>query len=207
MRCEQNYLTRKELLDLSSWRVLSCRFHPPWQAIMKKSSTSFTLYLLLALLPYSSASIAAEPVTEPTVAELKAEIDRLNSIVPGQAFAMTQVAYNFSNLWFAAQAGNWPLAKFYIDETRVRLRWAMRVQPVRRISTGQLELGPIATAIENTQIAAVADAVANQDLAAFRPAYTGLMQSCQGCHEASEKPYLRLQIPAQPAEPLMVFTP
>jgi hypothetical protein len=62
-------------------------------------------------------------------AALRAEIERLKSIVPGQAFAMTQIAYNFNNLWFAAHAENWPLAQFYWSETRVRLRWALRITP------------------------------------------------------------------------------
>jgi hypothetical protein len=56
--------------------------------------------------------------------------------MPGQSLAMTQVAYNINNLWFAAHAGNWPLAQFYFGDARGRLRWALRITPVRKISTG-----------------------------------------------------------------------
>ncbi len=69
-------------------------------------------------------------------AALRAEIERLKSIMPGQSVAMTQVAYNFNNLWFAVHAGNWPLAQFYFGDARGRLRWALRITPVRRSRPG-----------------------------------------------------------------------
>jgi hypothetical protein len=139
--------------------------------------------------------------------ELRAEIQTLRGMIPGQAFAMTQVAYNASNLGIAAQAGNWPLATFYLGETRVRLRAAMRLQPVRKISTGDLELTPIATAVENTQLAALEGILAKQDKAAFAQGYSDLLNACQACHIASEKPFLQLTPPTSPAETLLKFQP
>ena len=140
-------------------------------------------------------------------AALRAEIERLKSIVPGQAFAMTQVAYNFNNLWFAAHAANWPLAQFYFNETRVRLRWALRITPVRKISTGDLELQPLLDSLEKGPLAQLGEAVTAHDVAQLETAYRGALESCHGCHAASEKPYLELQVPATPAEPMIRFTP
>jgi hypothetical protein len=148
---------------------------------------------------------AAEPAAPPTLESLQADVARLQSIMPGQAFAMTQVAYNFSNLWFAVQAENWPLAQFYASETKVRLRWAMRVQPSRKISSGNLELTPIATALETAQLAAIEQSITAKDKTGFVAGYTGMMHGCQGCHEASEKPSLKLHIPTMPAEPMIDF--
>ena len=148
---------------------------------------------------------AAEPAAPPTLESLQADVARLQSIMPGQAFAMTQVAYNFSNLWFAAQAENWPLAQFYANETKVRLRWAMRVQPSRKIISGNLELTPIATALETNQLAAIEQSITAKDKTGFVAGYTGMMHGCQGCHEASEKPFLKLHIPTTPAEQMIDF--
>jgi hypothetical protein len=61
---------------------------------------------------------------------------------------MMQVAYNFNMLWFAARARNWPLAQFYYGDARGRLRLALRVQSVRRISTGDLDLLPLLEGLE-----------------------------------------------------------
>ena len=141
------------------------------------------------------------------VAALRAEIERLKSIMPGQAFAMTQVAYNFSNLWFAAHAENWPLAQFYLNETRVRLRWALRVTPVRKISTGDLELQPFLDALEKDPLAKLGEAVTAKNVAQLEGAYHATLESCHACHAASEKGYLELQVPAAPAEPLIRFEP
>ena len=169
-------------------------------------SSTLVLSALSSLLAPSLVT-AAEEAGEASLESLQAEVNQLRSIVPGQAFAMTQIAYNFSNLWFAAQAGNWPLANFYLGETRVRLRWAVRIQPERRLSSGQLALDPIAKALEAGQMAKVAEAITAQDHALFASAYTEMMQGCQGCHVASEKPYLKLHIPTVPAEPMIDFTP
>ena len=136
---------------------------------------------------------------------LRAEIERLKSIMPGQAFAMTQVAYNFSNLWFAAHAENWPLAQFYANETRVRLRWALRIAPVRKISTGDLELQPFLDALEKDPLAKVGEAITAKNVAQLETAYRATLESCHACHAASEKEYLELQVPTAPAEPLMRF--
>ena len=140
-------------------------------------------------------------------AALRAEIERLKSIVPGQATAMTQVAYNFNNLWFAAHAENWPLAQFYAGETRVRLRWALRITPVRKISTGDLELQPFLDALEKDPLAKVGEAITAKNVAQLETAYRATLDSCHACHTASEKPYFELQVPTAPAEPLIRFAP
>ncbi|HEX5421087.1 MAG TPA: hypothetical protein VFY39_13920 [Gammaproteobacteria bacterium] len=139
------------------------------------------------------------------IAALKAEVERLKSIVPAQAVAMTQVAYNFDNLWFAVQAKNWPLAQFYFNETRTRLRWAIRIVPKRKISSGQVELAPILQSVEAGPLAALGRTVAGKDVQEFRPAYQAVMNACVGCHTAAERPFLRLQIPQVPAEPMIDF--
>ncbi|MEO8307321.1 MAG: hypothetical protein ABI616_04690 [Pseudomonadota bacterium] len=161
--------------------------------------------MLLAGSAHGEQAVDATPA--PTMESLQTDLQRLQGIMPGQAFAMTQVAYNFNNLWFAAQAKNWPLAQFYANETKVRLRWAMRMQPVRKISTGNIELTPFATALENTQLAAIEKSIAGKDVTGFVAGYTAMMHGCQGCHEAIEKPFLQLQIPTRPAEGMIKFAP
>jgi hypothetical protein len=149
----------------------------------------------------------ATPAASDDPAALRAEIERLKSIVPGQATAMTQVAYNFNNLWFAAHAANWPLAQFYANETRVRLRWALRITPVRKISTGDLELQPFLDALEKDPLAKVGEAITAKNVQQLETAYRATLEACHACHTASEKPYLTLQVPTAPAEPLIRFTP
>ncbi len=150
---------------------------------------------------------AQAPASSDDPAALRAQIEHLQSIAPSQGVAMTEVAYNFNNLWFAAQAGNWPLAQFYFGDTRGRLRWALRIVPVRKISTGQLELQPFLDGLEKQQLTKLGETIMAKDLPAFQAAYKATLEGCHACHTASEKPYLDVQVPTAPAEPMMHFAP
>ena len=165
------------------------------------------LAAVIAGLTIAGASAQQAPAASDDPAALRAEIERLKSIVPGQATAMTQVAYNFNNLWFAAHAENWPLAQFYANETRTRLRWALRITPVRKISTGDLELQPFLDTLEKGPLAKIGEAVTAKNVRELEAAYRATLEACHACHVASEKPYLALQVPTAPAEPLIRFTP
>jgi hypothetical protein len=160
-----------------------------------------------SLTAQSQTSSSGASTAGSDLAAMRAEVDRLKSLVPGQSVAMTQVAYNFNNLWFAVHARNWPLAQFYFGDTRGRLRWALRITPKRKISTGEIELQPILDGLENNQLAKLGETIANKDIPQFEAAYRATLEGCHGCHAASEKPYLELQVPTAPAEPMIRFAP
>ena len=152
-------------------------------------------------------SQAQAPADNNDPAALRAEIERLKSIAQSQSLAMMQVAYNIDNLWFAAHAGNWPLAQFYFGDARGRLRLALRINPVRKISSGDVELQPFLDTLEKTQLAKLGETIMAKDVKQFEAAYRATLEGCHACHTASEKPYLELQVPTTPAEPMIQFKP
>lgn len=134
------------------------------------------------------------------VAELRAEVEALRGMLPSQSHTMIDVEYHFSNLWFAAKNGNWPLATFYLNETRSHLNWAVRVRAVRPLAGGgQLDLRPILEGIEDGALADLRAVVDKQDSNAFEGAYKAMLEQCYACHQAAQKPYLRPRIPERPA--------
>jgi hypothetical protein len=141
------------------------------------------------------------------ITTLRDEIEQLRGRLPDQSHVMKDVGYHFTNLWFAAQAKNWPLAKFYLDETRSHLRWAVRVIPVRRTSSGPLDLRPILDGLERTVFSDLQQAVDRQDAAGFPEVYRRGLVGCYSCHQAAEKPYLRPRIPEQPEVQIIDFDP
>lgn len=146
--------------------------------------------------------------TQSEIAALKAEVEALRALVPSQSHAMSDVDYHFSNLWFAAANDNWPLAEFYLNETRSHLRWAVRIRPVRRISSGvELDLKPMLQGIENSGLASVKASVEKRDRNAFELAYRQTMSECFACHQISEKPYLKPHIPESAASRMIDFRP
>src|SRR5678816_724889 len=85
----------------------------------------------------AQAQAAATPTTNAVdVAALQAELALVKGQLPDQAHGMADVGYHFANLWFAGKQKNWPLAKFYLDETRSHLNWAVRLKPVRKVAAG-----------------------------------------------------------------------
>ncbi len=151
---------------------------------------------------------AGEPTTKaPDTAELQTELAAIKGKLPDQSHAMKDVGYHFANLWFAGQKKNWPLARFYLDETRSHLRWAVRIIPVRKVKAGDLELKGILDAVDGTFLSAVQKAIEEQDAAKLANAYSQTLTGCYSCHQAAEKPYLRLQIPDRPEAPIINFDP
>jgi hypothetical protein len=148
------------------------------------------------------ATIGAE------VALLKTEVERLKKIVPDQAHAMMDVDYHFTNLWFAAKAGNWALADFYWKETISHLRWAMRIIPVRKDSAGRdVKVQSILEGIENSPLMGVGDAIKAKDQGGFEAKYKLFMEACYTCHTSAEKPYIRPQLPEQRTAGITNFDP
>jgi hypothetical protein len=162
---------------------------------------SLSLLAGLGLTWIAPTNIAhAQATAQPDVAALKEEVESLKRLLPSQSHAMADVDYHFSNLWFAAQNTNWPLAEFYVNETRSHLNWTVRLRPVRRLAAGgEIDLRPILQGIESSGLADIKASIGKQDLKAFGIAYRATMTQCYGCHMAAEKPYLRLRIPETPS--------
>src|SRR5437879_5809698 len=128
----------------------------------------------------------------PGTADLQADLAAIKGKLPDQSHAMKDVGYHFANLWFAGQKKNWALARFYLDETRSHLRWAVRIIPVRKTRAGDLELKGILDAVDNTFLSALQKTIEERDAATFTVAYKRTIEGCYSCHKAAEKPYLHL---------------
>lgn len=161
--------------------------------------------VLLSLTHTGQRAVAAEK-DAPDLAALRAEVERLKGLVPDQSHAMSDVGYHYSNLWFAAEQENWPLADFFLGEVRSHLNWAVRIIPVRKDPQGRdVDLRAILQAIDTSSLKDLQQTIAAKDKANFEAAYRVQLQSCYSCHEASGKPYLRPQVPQRPPLDLIDF--
>ena len=148
--------------------------------------------------PAGSTQAAGPPAkklagTQGQLEELRSEVKKLNDLLPDQAAVMTHVGYHWSNLWFAIDQENWPLADFYLSETRNNIKWAVRVRPFRQTSKGEkVNLGGIAEALDNTEFKQMKEAITRKDKSRCVKLYDETLTVCYACHKASEKTYLRL---------------
>ncbi|MFI5073139.1 MAG: hypothetical protein ACHP8A_19885, partial [Terriglobales bacterium] len=56
-------------------------------------------------------------------ATLQADVAHLKDLTPPHSHPMVEVGMFAANLWFAGGKKNWPLADYYLNETRNRIRW------------------------------------------------------------------------------------
>ena len=138
--------------------------------------------------------------------ELRADVARLKTNAPSQSHTMSDVGYHWTNLWFAGEKQNWPLAMFYLEETRSHIRWTIQLRPVRKGPDGSdVNLMPIFESIDTSAFKMVADAIQARDATAFVAAYRVTLESCYSCHKASGLPFLRPMVPTQPAQSIINF--
>ncbi|HZE99712.1 MAG TPA: hypothetical protein VE981_22085 [Planctomycetota bacterium] len=139
---------------------------------------------------------------------LKAELARLKGLVPDQSHAMADVGFHFTNLWFAGENANWPLAQFYSDEVRSHLRWAVRIIPKRKDAENrEIDLAGILGGLETSTLKDLEAAVKAKDKDRFTAAYKAQIEGCMACHRATNKPYLRLHVPERPDAGIIEFRP
>lgn len=156
--------------------------------------------------PPAGASPAA-PAGDSELATLREEVARLKRLVPSQSHAMQDVSYHYTNLWFAGQKANWGLAQFYLNETRSHISWAVRLIPKRKVSTGEVDLEGIRRTFDSGYLTGVQQAIDAKSASRFADAYKFSLEGCYSCHKASEKPFLRPQLPTQPETQIVNFDP
>ncbi len=154
-------------------------------------------------------ALAEERSTQPhEVSKAQPEPSTISGLLPDQSHAMGDVGYHFANLWFAADKENWPLAKYYLEETRSHLNWAVRIHPVRTTKAGsEVDLKGILQAIDNSFLTEIDGAITNKDTGKFKTAYRQTLEGCYACHKACEKPFLRPQVPNAPNVTILNFDP
>ena len=142
------------------------------------------------------------------IAALNDDVARLKNITPNLSHVMADVGFQYSNLWFAGQRKNWPLAMFYFNETRGRIRWMLRINPTPKTPDGQVvNLQGIFDGIDTSSLAMLKSAIDKKDTAEFTAAYKLMLDSCYSCHKSAGRPYLHPQIPTVPPQSIIRYEP
>jgi hypothetical protein len=154
--------------------------------------------------------VAAQEASKgaPDLATMQADIAHLKEVVPSQSHTMTDVGYQFANLWFAGKHKNWPLADFFLNESRQHIVWTINIRPVRKNPDGgSIDIRALFEGIRDGALKDLAQSIANKDEAQFTVAYKKTEEACYACHRASAKPYLRPMIPSAPPQTIINFDP
>lgn len=116
-------------------------------------------------------------------------LEDMATIQPGLARLMPEVGARTWKLFYAAKAGNWPMAKFQYKEIRGLMELGAFMRPKHEEALNQyLEENwkPLEAAIEQ------------KDFAAFERAFHAAIDMANAYHELKEKPYIRWKLPETP---------
>ena len=164
--------------------------------------------ILVAAWEHSTAvAQQQQPVTQAT---LVADVTRLRDIRPPDSHPMVEVAMYAANLWFAGNAKNWPLANYYLGETRGRIAWETRLNPgPKGADSNPVDMVNIFDGIDHGTLTKLKNAIAAKDSKEFDTQYRHLLEDCYSCHKTANRPYLRPQVPttAAAAQPIVNLDP
>lgn len=155
---------------------------------------------------------AAAPRVEPlpTMESLPQEVARLKALVPSNSHIMMDVQWHWTNLWFAGQAKNWPLAQYYFNETRGHIQWLIKKSPTMRSSgpdKEEVNIEGIFEAVDTSSLADVKTAIEMKDSAKFAANYKTMLESCYSCHKSVGRPYLKPMIPKASMQAILNMDP
>jgi hypothetical protein len=117
---------------------------------------------------------------------LLAGCDRQPESVPyapglGEIMSLNQMRH--TKLWFAGQAGNWPLAAYELDELKEGFDDAVRFHPTHK--DAPLPLSQLIPQMTASPLQRLDEAVSAKDLQRFTAAFDGLTEACNSCHRAA----------------------
>ena len=122
---------------------------------------------------------------------LAAQAQPKEPFTPGLGEIMTLQQMRHLKLWFAGQAGNWPLADYELDELKEGYEDIVKYFPTK----DDVPTGPMASAIIEKEVADLNKAIEAKDRKQFAAAFEKLTASCNACHQSSKKPFIVVQRP------------
>ena len=111
---------------------------------------------------------------------------------PGLGEIMTLQQMRHLKLWFASQAGNWPLADYELDELKEGFEDIVKYFPVK----DDVPTGVMATAVIEKEVADLNKAIEAKDRKRFVAAYDQMTAACNACHRASRHAFIVIRRPA-----------
>ncbi len=139
---------------------------------------------------------------------LNNDVAKLKSITPSNSHIMEDVSFHYSNLWFAGQKKNWPLAMFYYNETRNHIKWLITKSPTTKTPDGEVvNLQGIFDGLDTSSLPMLKKSIDDKNSDEFTSAYKLMLDGCYSCHKSAGRPYLHLVVPTVPPQSIISYAP
>jgi len=102
---------------------------------------------------------------------------------PGLGEIMSVNQMRHAKLWFAGEAGNWPLAAYEVDELSEGFDDVVRLHPTHKDSPQPLR--DLVPELIDAPLAQLRGAIDARDKRRFEGAFDALTAACNACHQAT----------------------
>ena len=120
-------------------------------------------------------------------------LDELAKMQPGMDRLMAEVGPRVHRMYYAAKAGNWPLAAYFCKSVVKQLQLSVQSRP---------KYDPEMSDYLRDDYAPVSAAIKAQDADAFETAYQRMVVRANELHVEFGKPYIAWRTPEQPPDDL-----
>ena len=132
------------------------------------------------------------------------QIKVLADIQPGFGIQMQEIGRRFTAIYNAARGHNWGLAKYQLKELREAAEVAVTTRPKRKDAWVSFEDTYLGDAT-NPAAGTLQDVVNKENFVAFNKSFKSAIAGCNGCHQASNFPYILYKLPRNSELPLDFF--
>lgn len=134
--------------------------------------------------------------TQTPPADAKPKVPDLPKIyLPGLGEFMLTIQVHHAKMWYAARAGNWPLAEYQLSEMKEVFSDVQDFVPTYR----NIPVGDMIDVVITGPIADLEKAVEQKKFKAFAAAYDKLTAACNDCHKAGSRPFIQIRRPTRPS--------
>ena len=126
-----------------------------------------------------------------SLAGLRRQVDTLKQQVPGLGEFMSTIQLHIAKLWFAAEASNWELSSFELNELAEAIDGSRALHIVRN----KVDISNVLQSVQNTQLELLHHSIESNNHKSFIEAYNQTLDVCNGCHRSAGYGFIHVIIP------------
>jgi hypothetical protein len=125
---------------------------------------------------------------------IEAELAALKEMTPGLGEYMTTIQLHAGKMWFAAQASNWELAEYELDELKETMEAAKRLNAEKN----GVKISGVLDSVLQTQVVKLDQSIKKKSRAEFPKSYDEMLGACNGCHAETGYKFIHIIRPSAP---------
>ena len=128
------------------------------------------------------------------IVRLEADLATVKDLSTGLGEYMTTIQLHAGKLWFAADASNWELTAYELNELKETME---AVKKLNEEKNG-VKISDVMDSVLQAQVARLETTIRQKNPADFRKAYDETLEACNGCHSASGHKFITIVRPTAP---------